>query len=383
MKIDRRARRGGDRAARRAPRARRDGDGAGHRQHRHRQHGARDPRHLGAARARPARVHAGGLRRRGPAPRRAAGARAGDPARPRAAPSGHPLRARPAAERSPDRLRADAAPARGRRGAAGDDRDLRRAHAPRRRVVRPRGHHRRLRGASAPHGRHALRGPELRAAGRLARRRRPDPRCSRNSSTGFERAHEQMYGYIAAEEPIQAVTFRHRGDRHRAAPGHPRASSPASTDAGVGAGSARATSGCPRRARLRGLPGLRSRSPRARPSALPARPSSSRWTRPRCSCPARRRRWIPYLNLDRCVECTRRRRSDAERSMRRPGCRSDHRGGDRQRARLDRRGDGRDAGARLLLDQREGAARQLHGVSSTRAGRTLARRCTSRCTSAR
>src|SRR6185295_10448743 len=25
---------------------------------------------------------------------------------------------------------------------------------------------------------------------------------------GFERAHEQMYGYIAAEEPIQAVTFR-------------------------------------------------------------------------------------------------------------------------------------------------------------------------------
>jgi N-methylhydantoinase A len=25
---------------------------------------------------------------------------------------------------------------------------------------------------------------------------------------GFERAHAQMYGYIAAEEPIQAVTFR-------------------------------------------------------------------------------------------------------------------------------------------------------------------------------
>jgi N-methylhydantoinase A len=25
---------------------------------------------------------------------------------------------------------------------------------------------------------------------------------------GFERAHEQMYGYVAAEEPIQAVTFR-------------------------------------------------------------------------------------------------------------------------------------------------------------------------------
>jgi N-methylhydantoinase A len=25
---------------------------------------------------------------------------------------------------------------------------------------------------------------------------------------GFERAHEQMYGYIAAEEPVQAVTFR-------------------------------------------------------------------------------------------------------------------------------------------------------------------------------
>ena len=27
-------------------------------------------------------------------------------------------------------------------------------------------------------------------------------------TAGFERAHEQMYGYIAAEEPIQAVTFR-------------------------------------------------------------------------------------------------------------------------------------------------------------------------------
>jgi N-methylhydantoinase A len=27
-------------------------------------------------------------------------------------------------------------------------------------------------------------------------------------TAGFERAHEQMYGYVAAEEPIQAVTFR-------------------------------------------------------------------------------------------------------------------------------------------------------------------------------
>src|SRR6185295_5857211 len=27
-------------------------------------------------------------------------------------------------------------------------------------------------------------------------------------TAGFERAHEQLYGYIAAEEPVQAVTFR-------------------------------------------------------------------------------------------------------------------------------------------------------------------------------
>ena len=57
----------------RPARARRDGDGAGHPLGRHRQHGARHPRHLGAARPRSARLHADGVRRRGAAARRAAG----------------------------------------------------------------------------------------------------------------------------------------------------------------------------------------------------------------------------------------------------------------------------------------------------------------------
>ena len=48
--------------------------------------------------------------------------------------------------------------------------------------------------------------------------------------TGFERAHEQMYGYVAPEEPIQAVTFRleARGAVRRA---EIRAHPPARTDA--------------------------------------------------------------------------------------------------------------------------------------------------------
>ena len=47
--------------------------------------------------------------------------------------------------------------------------------------------------------------------------------------TGFERAHEQMYGYVAPEEPIQAVTFRleARGAVRRA---EIRAHPPARTD---------------------------------------------------------------------------------------------------------------------------------------------------------
>ena len=36
----------------------------------------------------------------------------------------------------------------------------------------------------------------------------PGPARRAELIDGFERAHEQMYGYIAAEEPIQAVTFR-------------------------------------------------------------------------------------------------------------------------------------------------------------------------------
>src|SRR5262245_11794185 len=36
----------------------------------------------------------------------------------------------------------------------------------------------------------------------------PGPALIKSLVAGFERAHEQMYGYTAAEEPIQAVTFR-------------------------------------------------------------------------------------------------------------------------------------------------------------------------------
>jgi N-methylhydantoinase A len=35
-----------------------------------------------------------------------------------------------------------------------------------------------------------------------------DPALLKELIARFERAHEQMYGYVAAEEPIQAVTFR-------------------------------------------------------------------------------------------------------------------------------------------------------------------------------
>ena len=51
MKIDRARAEAAIERLGRAPRPRRDDDGAGHRQRRHRQHGARHPRHLGAARA--------------------------------------------------------------------------------------------------------------------------------------------------------------------------------------------------------------------------------------------------------------------------------------------------------------------------------------------
>jgi N-methylhydantoinase A len=37
---------------------------------------------------------------------------------------------------------------------------------------------------------------------------RPGPALLAALTAGFERAHEQMYGYVAAEEPVQAVTFR-------------------------------------------------------------------------------------------------------------------------------------------------------------------------------
>jgi N-methylhydantoinase A len=36
----------------------------------------------------------------------------------------------------------------------------------------------------------------------------PGPALLKALSAGFERAHEQLYGYVSEDEPIQAVTFR-------------------------------------------------------------------------------------------------------------------------------------------------------------------------------
>lgn len=66
---------GGNRAAGDAPRPRSAGDRAGDHQRRHRDDGAGDPRNLGAARPRPARLHPRCLRWCGAAPRGAAGAK--------------------------------------------------------------------------------------------------------------------------------------------------------------------------------------------------------------------------------------------------------------------------------------------------------------------
>ena len=85
----------------------------------------------------------------------------------------------------------------------------------------------------------------------------------------------------------------------------------------------------------------------------------------------------PYLNL--ILEAP---MSAAARSSGRDRRRSDHRRGDRQRPRLDRRGDGRGAGARQLLDQHQGAARLLDGALRRRAATRSARPSTSRCISA-
>ncbi len=125
-----------DRGPRRPARHGRDGDRAGHRLRGHRQHGARHPRHQRAARPRPARLHAGGLRRRRPAARGAAGARARHPPRPGAAQPRHPVRHGPAAHRPARRLRDHAAADAGRGGAAGGGSRVRRPARAGRRLVR-------------------------------------------------------------------------------------------------------------------------------------------------------------------------------------------------------------------------------------------------------
>ena len=91
--------------------ARADGDRAGHPLRRHRQHGAGDPRHLGAARPRSAPLHADGVRRRGPlhAARLACELDMRRVLVPRQ--SRHPLRHGPAAHRPARRLRRDSAAA--------------------------------------------------------------------------------------------------------------------------------------------------------------------------------------------------------------------------------------------------------------------------------
>jgi N-methylhydantoinase A len=77
----------------------------------------------------------------------------------------------------------------------------------------------------------------------------PGPALLATLREGFERAHEQMYGYVASEEPIQAVTFRLEavGAVRRA---EIRAHSPAGTgaatpEAGQAGTSARSTGGSP------------------------------------------------------------------------------------------------------------------------------------------
>jgi N-methylhydantoinase A len=52
----------------------------------------------------------------------------------------------------------------------------------------------------------------------------PGPALLKALTAGFERAHEQVYGYIAEEEPIQIVTFRLEAIgavRHADLPAHP------------------------------------------------------------------------------------------------------------------------------------------------------------------
>ena len=54
----------------------------------------------------------------------------------------------------------------------------------------------------------------------------PGPALLKALTAGFERAHEQVYGYIAGEEPIQVVTFRLEAIgavRHAELPAHPPA----------------------------------------------------------------------------------------------------------------------------------------------------------------
>ena len=186
---------------------------------------------------------------------------------------------------------------------------------------------------------------------------------------GFERAHEQMYGYIAAEEPIQAVTFRLEAIGTVRGARDPRASSERD---GVGERDGSVADRIARRLAARGGQArggrrLRSRAPRARPSAL--RPGHRRADGRDHAAPARPdgARSIPISIW------TWRHDDDGTRARCAAGCRSDHGGGDRQCARLHRRGDGRDAGARRLLDQREGAARLLDLLSSTRAAARCAR----------
>ena len=197
MAIDAAAARGGDRAAGGAPRPRSAGDGAGDHQRRHGDDGAGDPGDLGAARPRPARLHAGRVRRGGPAPRGAAGARTRHPARAGAGGTGHPLRARPAGDRSADRLLPDAPPAADPRLARRDRRGLRRAggRAPKRGSTGK---------ASAREQRQLRRSVDLRYQGQnyelpvAAPDGALDRRGAGGAGGGFAQAHEQLYGYRSA-----------------------------------------------------------------------------------------------------------------------------------------------------------------------------------------
>ena len=262
----------------------RDGDRAGHPLRGHRQHGARDPGDQRAARARSARLHAGGVRRRRTAACGAAGARAGHQPHPRAAHARHPLRDGAAADRSAGRLRHHAAAY---SDAGGRSPEHRQPPSTRCTSRRSTGSRRRDR-ARVPGG--ITRTVDMRYAGQNYELAVPLPDGpigagdARRAGRGLRRrapAHVRLRRRGRADA---ARDLPRRGDRRGAQGRVPAAARCRARCVAAHRRPARGLAAGGRR--LRVLPDLRPRRAATPATASSGRRSSSRWTRRPSSCPA-------------------------------------------------------------------------------------------------